>query len=136
MFQSVTWSERVKISVKNQKNAWLLLKLLGKWLSYKLRRFWMIFDFFFPFNPFVKLEKYDFCDSNNSTQCAKSISQDITKKLIEYSFKKVLVKAMFSLTVFEICCSKVVQYYDPHSRSQVAKGLNRNARPLPNKIHN
>ena len=28
--QRVTWSERVKVSVKNQKNIWILLKLLEK----------------------------------------------------------------------------------------------------------
>ena len=95
----------------------------------------MFFVFFNPFCP-GQIEKHDFCDSNNSTQCAKSINRDITKKFIEYSYKKVLVKEMFNFTVFEICYSKVVQYYDPHSGSHVAKGFNRNVRPRPNKIHN
>ena len=41
-------SERVKVSVKNQKSFRILLKLLEKWLAYKLRRFWVVFNFFDP----------------------------------------------------------------------------------------
>ena len=39
-------SEKIKVSVKNQKNIENLLKLLEKWLTYKLRRFWIVFNFF------------------------------------------------------------------------------------------
>ena len=39
-------SERIKFSVKKQKNVWYLLQLLEKWLPYKLSRFWMVFNFF------------------------------------------------------------------------------------------
>ena len=39
-------SARVKISVKNRKTIWLFLKLLEKWLAYKVRRFWIVFIFF------------------------------------------------------------------------------------------
>ena len=65
-----TGSEKVKFSVKNQKNIRLFLKLLGKWLTYKLRRFQMVFNYFLIlFNSFGtrKIEKLDFWDSNNST---------------------------------------------------------------------
>ena len=43
------WMEKIRVtfSVKNQRNIWLLLELLEKWLSYKLRRFWTVFKFFF-----------------------------------------------------------------------------------------
>ena len=44
--QQGTVCERVKVSVKNQKNIRILLKLLDKWLAYKLRRFWEVFNFF------------------------------------------------------------------------------------------
>ena len=36
----------VKFSVANQKNVLLLFKLLEKWLTYKFRVFWLIFNFF------------------------------------------------------------------------------------------
>ena len=39
-------SERWKFSMKNQKNVRLLLKLLEKWLAYKIRKFWMVFNCF------------------------------------------------------------------------------------------
>ena len=39
----ISGSEWVKVLVKNQKNIWILLKLLEKWLTYKLRRLWMVF---------------------------------------------------------------------------------------------
>ena len=65
--QPGTGSKGVKISVKNQKNVWLLLELLEKWLSYKLRRFQMVFKLIL-FNPFSarKIEKLDFGGSNYS----------------------------------------------------------------------
>ena len=44
--QPGTGSKGVKISVKNQKNVRLLLELLEKWLSYRLRRFQMVFKLF------------------------------------------------------------------------------------------
>ena len=40
--------------------------------------------------------------SNQRTTSTKSINLDIIRKLIEYSLKNVFVKAMFTLTVFEI----------------------------------
>ena len=35
-----------EVSVKNQRNIWILFKLFEKWLTYKIRRFWMVFNFF------------------------------------------------------------------------------------------
>ena len=65
-----TGSERVKVSVKNQNNIRSLLKLLGKWLTYKLRRvlngffyFWFCLTVLVP----EKLKKLDFWEASNST---------------------------------------------------------------------
>ena len=73
----------------------------------------LIFDIK-PFNPFStgKIENLDFKipiiphTSKNinkqKTTSANSINLDIIRKLIEYSLKKVRLKAMFTLAVFEI----------------------------------
>ena len=69
--------------------------------------------FFFLLNTFStgKVEKLDFWDFSNSKNFkhqqlenpnAKSITLDLIRKLIEYSLKKVLVKIVFTLTIFEI----------------------------------
>ena len=60
----------LKFQWKAKKNIDNLLKLLEKWLTYKLRRFWMVFNFFLIlFNPFSneKIKKLDFWDANNYT---------------------------------------------------------------------
>ena len=69
-----TGSEKVKFSVKNHKNIWCLMRLLEKWLTYILRKFWMVlilFIFFFLilFNPLStrNIKKLDFRDFSNST---------------------------------------------------------------------
>ena len=64
--------------------------------------------------------------NNLRTTIAKSTNLYTIRKLIEYSLTKVLVKAMFSLTVFELLVSKVGRYYHPPSREQGAKELNKN----------
>ena len=109
-----TESERLKISVKNQKTIWLLLKLLEKWLTYKVTRFWMVFNsFWFCFTLSVaeKLKNSIFeipiilqnLNINNwRTTSAKSINLIIITKLIKYSFKNVRVKAMFTIILLEI----------------------------------
>ena len=53
--------ERVKFSVKNQENIGNLLKLLEKWLTYNLIKFWLVFFFYFvwPFQ-YQKNWKYQF----------------------------------------------------------------------------
>ena len=44
--QQIIGSEKIKFLVKDQNNVRLLLELLEKWLSYKRRRFWMVFNVF------------------------------------------------------------------------------------------
>ena len=109
-----TESERLKISVKNQKTIWLLLKLLEKWLTYKVTRFLMVFNsFWFCFTLSVaeKLKNSIFeipiilqnLNINNwRTTSAKSINLIIITKLIKYSFKNVRVKSMFTIILLEI----------------------------------
>ena len=55
--------------------------------------------------------------NNYRTTSAKSINLDIIRKLIEYSLKNVLVKAIFSLPVSEILLQEVGMYYDQQSGS-------------------
>ena len=97
--QLATGSERVNVSVKNQKNIRNLLKLLEKSLTYKNRRFSLVFNFFwFRFNSFStkKLKKINFWDAINNLRItrAKSINLDTIRKLIGYSLKTVKIKAM------------------------------------------
>ena len=44
--------------------------------------------------------------NNLRTKSAKSINLHTIRKLVEYSLKNVFVKAMFTLTVFEILLSE------------------------------
>ena len=98
--QRGTGSERVKVSVKSQKNIDNLLKLLEKWLTYKLRRFWMVFNFFWfclTLSVTKKLKNSIFempiitqtLNINNlRTTGTKSINLHTLRKLVEYSLKK------------------------------------------------
>ena len=54
-----TSSERVNVSVKNQR---IFMKLPQSWLTYNIRRFWIVFKFLILFNRFStrKVEKLDF----------------------------------------------------------------------------
>ena len=54
--QRRTWSKRVKVSIKNQNDIGNLLTLLEKWFTYGIRRFWMVFKFFW-FGLYFLLEK-------------------------------------------------------------------------------
>ena len=54
--QRRTWSKRVKVSIKNQNDIGNLLTLLEKWFTYGIRRFWMVFRFFW-FGLYFLLEK-------------------------------------------------------------------------------
>ena len=133
----VTGSKRVKISVKNQKKVGLLLELFEKWLSYKLRRFWMVLNIFLILlDPFStgKIEKLDFWDSSNfitlninnyRTTSEKSINLDVIRKLIEYSLKMFFfVKAIFTLTVFEILLFKGRLVLSPTQRVTGSERVN------------
>ena len=95
-----TGSKRVKVSLKKkQKNIENLLKLLEKWLTYKLRRFWMVFNFFWfclTLSVTKKLKNSIFempiipqtLNINNLwTTSAKSINLHTLRKLVEYSLK-------------------------------------------------
>ena len=117
--QQGTGSERVKLPVKNQKNIRNLFKVLEKWLIYKLRRFWMVCNFFWfcvtlsvpqkiknsIFEMPIILQTLNI--SNLRTTSAKSINLHTIRKLIEYSLKKRAAKAMFTLISFEILLSEV-----------------------------
>ena len=97
--QHGTGSKRVKVSVRNLKNIGSLLKLLEKWLTYKLRRFWMIFIFFsicLTVSVRENLKNSIFERSiitqtlnitNLRTTSAKSINLHAIRKLVEYSLK-------------------------------------------------
>ena len=94
--------------MKNQKSIWLFLKWLGKWLSSKDRRFWMLLKFFWFYLTFRVPQKL----KNSIFEIPiipqilniKSINLDIIRKFIQYTLKKknVVVKSVFTLTVFEI----------------------------------
>ena len=98
-----------KISVKKQKNIQILFKLLKKWLE----GFEWFFICFILFNLLLpkKLKNSIFGMSiipqtsnikNLRTTSAKSINLDTIRKLIGYYLRKVLVKAMFTITIFKI----------------------------------
>ena len=81
------------------------------------------------FNPFItgKIEKLDFWDANKNinprTTRAKSINLHTIRKLIEYSLKNVLVKAIFTPSVFEILMHEGRSVLKRLSGAQGTKGL-------------
>ena len=102
--QRGTGSERVTVLVKNQKNIRNLFKLLEKWLTYKLRMFWVVFKFFWfclTLSVPEKLKNSIFempiipqiLNTNNlRNTSAKSINLHTIRKLIECSLKNVFSK--------------------------------------------
>ena len=90
----------LKFQWKAKKNIDNLLKLLEKWLTYKLRRFWMVFNFFWfclTLSVTKKLKNSIFempiitqtLNINNlRTTGTKSINLHTLRKLVEYSLKK------------------------------------------------
>ena len=111
-------AERLKLQYKTKKNIENLLNLFGKWLTSKLRRFWVVFNFFWFCLTLSVTEKLKNSISempiitqtlninNVRTTIAKSINLHTIRKFAEYSLKHVLAKAMFTLTVFEILLSE------------------------------
>ena len=115
--QRETGSEGVKVSVKNQKNIWNLLEMLEKWLTYKLRKFWMVFKFFWfcltlsvpeklknsifemPINP------QTLNINNLRTTNGNSINLHTIRKLVEHSLKMFCQGNVYSC-VFEIWLSE------------------------------
>ena len=105
--QSGTGNERVKVSAKNQKNIGNILILLEKWMDYKLKWFWMVFEFFWfclTLSVRDKLKKSIFemptitriLNINNlRTTSAKSINLHTIRKLVKLSLKKFVSRAMF-----------------------------------------
>ena len=111
--QRGTWSRMVNISVATQNKIQNLLKLLGKWLNYQLRRFWIVFKFFWfclSLSILVKLKNSIF-EMPIITQTlnindmritiANSINLDNIRKVVEYSLKNLSAKAMFTLPIFK-----------------------------------
>ena len=131
--QRGTGSERVQASLKNKKDIGSLLKLLEKWLTYKLWRFWMVFNFCKNLFSTGKIEKLDFwvfpiitqTSNINSlrTTSAKSINLNNIRKIIEYSLKNLLYRQCLLLLFPRCRCPKVSWYYDAPTRAQGAKRL-------------
>ena len=90
----------LKFQWKAKKNIDNLLKLLEEWWTYKLRRFWMVFNFFWfclTLSVTKKLKNSIFempiitqtLNINNlRTTGTKSINLHTLRKLVEYSLKK------------------------------------------------
>ena len=112
-----------------------LLKLLKKWLAYKLRRFQMVFVFFkfcLTLSIQEKLKNLIFKMSiitqtlninNLRTTSANSISLHNIKDCVEYSLKNVVAKALFVLTILEILLSKGRSVLWPAQRRTGSKGV-------------
>ena len=62
--------------------------------------------------------------NNSRTTRAKSINLHTIRKLIEYSLKKVLIKAMFIPTVFNILMSEVRLVLSPAQRVTGSERVN------------
>ena len=132
--QRETGSKRVKVSVKNQKNIWNLLEMLEKWLTYKLRKFWMVFKFFWfcltlsvpeklknsifemPINP------QTLNINNLRTTNGKSINLHTIRKLIEYSLKMFCKGNVYSYA-FELRLSEHRSVLSPAQRGAGNKGV-------------
>ena len=133
--QRGTGSKRVKVSVRNPKNIWNLLNLLEKWLTYKLRRFWMILNFFsicLTVSVQENLKNSNFERSvitqtlsitNLRTTSAKSINLHAVRKLVEYSLKNLGKRRCLFLPFCRYSCQNVGWYCDPTSGAEGAKGL-------------
>ena len=94
-----TGSERVKVSVRIQKNDWKFCNLLGKCLAYKIKRFWHVIKFFWFCLTLSVLEKFkssifelpvisQTLNINKlRTASAKSLNLHTIRKLIECLLK-------------------------------------------------
>ena len=131
--QRDTGSKRVNVSVKNQSNIGNLLKFLERWLTYKLRRFWIVFKYF-SFclaltvpeklkNSFFEIPIIPESSNMNSlrTTSTKSTNLHTITKLVEYSLENFVVKTMFTLTVFEILLSEGRSVLSPAQRGTKSK---------------
>ena len=134
--QPGTVSKSCKVSLKNQKNIVNLLELLEKWLTYKLMRFWIVFNFFFlilfsPFNT-EKIEKIDLWDASNykkninindlRTTSTKTMILISLESLFNIRWKLLKQRQCLLLPFSRYCCGKLYQYCDRRSGAQGAKG--------------
>ena len=85
--QQRTESKRIKLSVKNQKNIWVLLKIPEKWLTFKLGRFSMEMLENSIFITSIIAQNWNI--NNFKTASAKSMNLNSIRKLIKYSLKNV-----------------------------------------------
>ena len=103
------------------------LKLLEKWLAYKLRRFWVVFNLFWSSLTLSIPEKLKNLifempiipqTLNINMQSFKylNINLHTIRKLIKYSLKNAVIKAMFTRTAFEILLFKVRSVLSPTQR--------------------
>ena len=131
--QRDTGSKRVNVSVKNQSNIGNLLKFLERWLTYKLRRLWIVFKYF-SFclaltvpeklkNSFFEIPIIPESSNMNSlrTTSTKSTNLHTITKLVEYSLENFVVKTMFTLTVFEILLFEGRSVLSPAQRGTKSK---------------
>ena len=105
--QRGTGNERVKVSVKNQKNDRNLLILLETWMNYKLRGFWMFLKIFWfcltlSLRENMKNSIFEMPTitqtlniNNLRTTSAKPINMHTIRKLVELSLKNIVEKTMF-----------------------------------------
>ena len=125
--QRGTGREGVKVSLKNQKNIRNLLEMLEKWLTYKLRKFWIVFKFFWfcltlsvpeklknsifemPINP------QTLNINNLRTTNGKSINLHTIRELIENSLKMFCKGNVYSY-LFEIRLSEHRPVLSPAQR--------------------
>ena len=94
------------------------MKLVENWLTYKLKRFWMVFNFFWfcltlsvPENLKtwifeIPVITQDLNINNLRTTSAKSINLNTIRKLLEYSLKGTGEKTVFILRVSGILRSE------------------------------
>ena len=113
-----TRTESLKVSVKNQKYIPNLFKLLEKWLTYRMSRFWMVFKHFWycwTLSVPQKLKNSIFempintqnLNINNlRTLNPKFIKLHTIRKPVEWFLKNSLTKTMFTLIIFEILLSQ------------------------------
>ena len=113
-----TVSKRIKVSLKNQKNIWNLLILLGKSFTYGFKRFWLR-NSIFEMPIIIK----DLNINHLRNTSAKSLSLHSIRKFVEYSLKDVWKRQCFFLPFWRSCCPKVGRNCDPPSEEQRAKGL-------------
>ena len=130
-----TGSKRVKVSVENQICIGNLFQLLEKWLNYKIRRFWMVFEFFrfcLSLSVAQKLKNSIFqmpiitqtLNINNlRTTSAKFINPTPLENLLNVVWKILKQKQCLLLPLSRYCCEKLYQYYNRRVGAQGAKVL-------------